>query len=276
MKTSKIKEIGKKLEKAAHLEFKPICIYGSESLPSNVIKSTEIHFCIANAILSLSVLEGVDAIYFNMKEKRGSCPGSRAWLGYEGFNPFLKNFLSMGIKNYPAEYLVSSPEVADKRLNSLGKLKALGVNTIFQKTSSLNDNENINVKAILLFGQAEKIRNLSMLGYFDSTSAKGKIEMPWGSSCASFVTYPAGLAENGPKNKIILGPMDPTDNYFFPPDILAMGIPIEIANNMAQHAKDSFMINRSQVAFPEKRANPRNIYDKEDFKKFSEKLFKHN
>lgn len=275
MQTTQIKEIGRKLKNGANLKFKPLCIYGSEYPPQEGVKSTEIHFCIANAILSLAASDKTDIIYFNMENKRGSCPGSRAWLGYEEFNPFLKNFLSTGIKNYPAEYLVATPEIADKRLKSLGKLKPLGTNTVFQKTYSLTESEDIKISAILLFGRAEKIRNLSMLGYFTSHSATGKIEMPWGSSCASFVTYPAGLAEKGPKDAIILGPMDPTDNYFFPPDILAMGIPINLAVEMAENVEKSFLIKRTSVAFPEERADPNRLYDKKDFKKFSEKLFKH-
>ncbi|MFX1575204.1 MAG: hypothetical protein ACFFB0_20910 [Promethearchaeota archaeon] len=77
--------------------------------------------------------------------------------------------------------------------------------------------------------------------------------MPWGPSCASFVTYPAGMVENGTKNSIIIGPTDPTGNYWFPENYLSMGLPFEIAKRMANDFESSFIVKRSEIAYPKKR-----------------------
>lgn len=269
-----VKEIGNALEKAGRLKYEPLCIYGTDSPPNDAISSTELHFCIANAIIALSLQKEKNAIFFSKDTKRKSCPGSRAWLGYEPFNPYLKYFVSTGIKDFPAEHLVVNPEIAEKRLKSLGKLEPVGTYTVISKCGYVDKVESKDLKAIICFGQPEKIRNMCMLSYFQETLPYDLIQMPWGSSCGSFITYPCGLSENGPQNQVILGPMDPTDNYFFPPDILGMGIPIDIARKMAESLEESFIVKRETVAYPEDRADPEKEFGKSDMKEFSEKLFK--
>ncbi|MHA1291048.1 MAG: DUF169 domain-containing protein [Promethearchaeota archaeon] len=270
-----IRDISIKFTEACKLKYRPLCIYGSEKIPENAIRSTKLHFCISNAMVSLAFQKNINTLFFGIDEKRGTCPGSRAWLGYEGFNPFLKYFLSTGIKKYPAENLVANPELAEDRLKSIGKITPLGKYTIIRACEDVYEDD-IDIKAIIIFGNAEQIRNLCMLAFFKSKTSFNAIQMPWGSSCASFITYPAGLAENGPKECVLLGPMDPTDNYFFPPDLLSIGIPIKIALQMCEDLENSFIIKRRSVAFPQKRANPAELFTKKDFKEFSEQLFKNH
>ena len=76
---------------------------------------------------------------------------------------------------------------------------------------------------------------------------------PFGPSCATFVTYPAGMAENAPKNTAFMGPVDPTGNNWFPKDYMALGIPLDIAVNMCHDLDDSFAVKRPEVAFPKER-----------------------
>ena len=57
--------------------------------------------------------------------------------------------------------------------------------------------------------------------------------MPFGPVCATFITYPAGLAENTPKETAFIGPADPTGNIWFPEDYMSLGIPIDIGNENA-------------------------------------------
>jgi len=267
-----LKEIGNNLKRAGRLKTSPLCIYGSNTIPNNSIPSTKLHFCIANAILSLSMRNDVNTIYYGKDTKRGSCPGAQAWLGYGPWNPFLHYFLSTGIKNISSEFLVANPDLALKKINSVGKITPLGKYTVISKCNSVED-EKIEIKAIICFGNAEQIRNLSMLSYFNSDKTFGGIQTHWGSSCSQFITYPAGLSENCPKDCAVLGPIDPTDNYFFPPDLLALSIPFKLAKIMAENYKDSFIIKRKNVAFPSERVDPTQKFSKKDFKEFSKRLF---
>ncbi len=268
-----IKEIGENLTRAGKLEARPLCIYGSETIPEHSIPSTKLHFCISNAMISLAMRKDIRSIYYGLTTRQGSCPGARAWLGYERFNPFLHYFLSTGIKDISSEFLVINPEIALERINSIGKITPLGKFTIIRACEDVSE-ENLNVKAIVCFGSAEQIRNLSMLVYFESKTPFGMIQIPWGSSCSSFITYPAGLTEKNQNDYVVLGPIDPTDNYFFPPNLLAMGIPVKLAIKMSENLEKSFIVKRAEVAYPTNRSNPIDEFSEKSFKEFSERLFK--
>jgi hypothetical protein len=248
-----IKEIGIKLKQAGRLETTPLCVYGSEIIPKNGIPITQLNRCIANAIYTLSIHETINSIYIGNEALEGCCPGGQAWLGYNYFHPKLKYFISTGSQDFrggAAEFLLANPELAEQQLNSAGKISPIGNYTVIQKCDSVEE-EFVNVNSFLCFGYSEQVRNLCSLAYFQPNN-EFIVKLPWGPSCASFVSYPAGLI-NKYKNNVILGPTDPTGNYWFPPNYLSLGIPIEIAERMANDVDGSFIVKRPEVAFPSKR-----------------------
>ncbi|MFW9867933.1 MAG: DUF169 domain-containing protein [Candidatus Thorarchaeota archaeon] len=253
METLSIKEISMKLTQAGRLKASPLCVYGSELVPNNAVPISKINRCIANTIFTLSVDKSFDSAYIGNDTLEGCCPGGQAWFGYKPFLPMLKYFISTGSEDFrsgAAEFLIANPELAEKQLNSIGKITPLGKYMVIQKCSSIDTD--LDAKAIVCFGFSEQIRNMCSLAYFrpeeDST-----IQVPWGPSCASFITYPAGMTENGDQNCIIIGPTDPTGNYWFPQNYLSIGIPIKIARRIANDLDDSFITKRSEVAYPVKR-----------------------
>jgi hypothetical protein len=153
-----------------------------------------------------------------------------------------------------AEYLVATPELAEKRMKTLGNITLLGKNIIIRKCSDISE-EDLEIKAILCFGPSENIRNLCTLAYFNEYHSFDLIQMPMGPSCASFLSFPASMVEFTPKNCIIVGPTDPTGNNWFPPDYLSLGIPIELASLMVRDLETSFLFKRTNIAFPSKRTN---------------------
>lgn len=248
-----VKDIGSKLKQAGKLDSNPLSIYGSEQVPENAVPIKEINRCIANAIFTLSIHKNFNSAYIGNDTLEGCCPGGQAWLGYKSFFPGLKYFVSTGSEDFrggAAEFLLANPELAEQQLKSMGKITPMGNYTVIQKTDSIDDD--INVKSFLCFGNAEQIRNLCSLAFF-RPEKDFMIKVPWGPSCASFITYPASLTENNPKNYVIIGPTDPTGNYWFPKNYLSMGIPFDIANRMANDLDDSFIMKRPEVAYPTKR-----------------------
>ncbi|MFW9875761.1 MAG: DUF169 domain-containing protein [Candidatus Thorarchaeota archaeon] len=251
-----IKEVGIKLTRAGKLKASPLCVYGSETLPENTIPIYKINRCIANAIFMLSTDKDLSSVYIGNNILEWCCPGGQAWLGYKAFLPMLKFFLSTGSQDFregAAEFLIANPDLAEKQLRSIGKITPIGKYTVIQKCDSI-DKENLDIKAVICFGISEQIRNLCSLAHFRPDKAFN-VQIPWGASCASFISYPAGIIEKGPKNCIIIGPTDPTGNYWFPQYYLSMGIPLDIARRMANDLDDSFIIKRSQVAYPIKRTS---------------------
>ncbi|MBY8986098.1 MAG: DUF169 domain-containing protein [Candidatus Lokiarchaeota archaeon] len=249
-----IKEIGNKLAQAGMLKTSVLCAYGSETIPVDATPIKKINRCIANAIFTLSAQKNIPTIYIGEDDLEGCCPGGQAWFGYKGFMPMLKYFLSTGSEDFrggAAEFLIANPDLAENQLKSIGKITPLGRYTVIQRCGELND-QDLDVKAFIGFGTSEQIRNLCSLAHFRPENVVN-IQIPWGPSCASFVSYPAGVAENSPKNCIIIGPSDPTGNYWFPQNYLSIGIPFEIAKGMAHDLDQSFITQRSKIAYPIKR-----------------------
>jgi len=249
-----IREIGLKLSQAGRSKATPLCIYGSETIPESAVPIKDINRCIANAIFTLSVHKKINMVYIGNGVLNGCCPGGQAWFGYKTFLPMLKHFLSTGSEDFrggAAEYLIANPDLSEKQLNSVGKITPISNYIVIRKCDSI-DEQDFDVKTFLCFGNSEQIRNLCSLAHFRPEDSN-TIQIPWGPACASFVTYPAGMAANGPKDCIIIGPTDPTGNYWFPQNYLSMGIPFEIANRMANDLDESFIIKRSEIAYPVKR-----------------------
>jgi hypothetical protein len=106
---------------------------------------------------------------------------------------------------------------------------------------------------MLLFAHAEPARVLCALAHFGTADVFGAVLAPWGAACATFVTYPAGLAEKAPRNAVFLGPTDASVNLWFPREVIALGIPMDIARKMAEEVPASFIGKRPGMAYPERR-----------------------
>ncbi|MFX0208159.1 MAG: DUF169 domain-containing protein [Candidatus Hodarchaeota archaeon] len=246
-----LNEIGNKLKQAGRLNSQPLCIYGTDSPPTTVISSTKLNRCIARAIFTIASDSTHSSVFISAKDKEHCCPGGQAWLGFQPFMPFLKHFLSSGspdFRNGSAEYLISDPELVERRLEAIGKITPLDEFIIISRSDQIVE-ENHEIKAFLCFGNAEQIRNLSSLFYFHSEKSNG-IQIPWGPSCASFITYPSGMITIDKQTNIILGPTDPTGNFWFPQDFMSIGIPYDIARQMAEDLDSSFIKKRPKFAYP--------------------------
>ena len=247
------KKIAKKFKESLKLDSYPLVIYESETLPKNAETMCSIDRCIAKSIFLISTGEIENPLYTNNKVRRGCCPGSMTYLGFSKPAKFIKYFVSSGKESFrggAAEYLKASPEDVEKFLESIGKITPFENNMIIQKCENFKDDSKNNVKTILIFANAEQIRNLSNLIYFKNENTFNGISMAFGPACASFITYPCGMSEKSPKETVFLGPVDPTGNSWFPSDYLAMGIPIEIAIDLYENIDDSFLSKRPEVAFP--------------------------
>ena len=256
-----IKKIGKKFKKDLKLDTFPLAIYESKNIPENGVPICSIDGCIAKSILLSSTHENKKPLYINKETLKGCCPGSMTYLGFSKPAKFIKYFVSTGNENFrggDAEYLKASPEDVEKFLKSIGKVSPPENNLVIQRCEDMEidmyeDKENdIKIKSILIFGNAQEIRNLSSLIYFKNENTFSGISMPFGPACASFITHPSGMAEKTPEKTSFIGPSDPTGNIWFPSDYLSMGIPIEIAIELYENIDDSFLLKRPEVAFPVK------------------------
>ena len=172
-----------------------------------------------------------------------------------GFTPEreeIKYFVSTGrsdIRGGAAEYLKSSPDVVEKCFKALGTVTPPGRYLVLSVCDALPETDP-GVRSICFFGSAEQIRNMAALVHFDREDPFSPVIVPWGPSCATFITYPAGLAANAPKETAFMGPQDPTQNHSLPREMMAMGIPAAVAERMEGNLDQSFIVKRPNVAFP--------------------------
>lgn len=255
-----IKKIGEKIDAAGRLKAKPLCVYGSESIPDGAVRTTSIDRCLAKAIFAASVSENSPPLYFGKGSIAGCCAGGIGWTGYGRMAPLIDFFVSTGTKEFrngEAEYLKASPEVVRKSKEALGNITPAGTYTVVRRCDETDTDPG--VKAIICFGNGEQIRNLASMVHFRSTDTFNAVLAPWGPTCATLMTYPAGPAEKAPRDSAYLGPMDPTGNCWFPEDFMALGIPIGIAVGICEDLDSAFVMKRPHVAYPEARDLPNGL-----------------
>ncbi|MDT8782748.1 MAG: DUF169 domain-containing protein [Candidatus Bathyarchaeota archaeon] len=251
MDNCSIKTIGEKIQAAGKLKLRPLCVSGSETVPQEAIKVATVNSCLAKAIFTVANKEKPPTLYFGKEVTGGCCPGGTGWTGYAKMAPMMDYFISTGYKQFrngEAEYLKASPEVVAESKKAVGNITPLATYTVISAFDTIE--KNVEVHSFICFGNAEQIRNLCSLIHFRSTDPFNSVSAAFGPSCATIITYPAGLAEKAPKDTAFLGPVDPTGNCWFPQDYMSLGIPLKLAIAMCEDLEQSFITKRPQVAYP--------------------------
>ena len=243
------------MRQAGRLQDRPLCVYGSKTVPDGIIPSTSVSRCVAQAIATVAFREKTPGIYVTTEMREAYCPGGLAHLGFIRLNRGIKYFVSTGSKDYrngEAEFLRATPELFEKNRKMMGKITPIDKYIVIRPCADLT-NDDPCVRSIICFGTAEQVRNMISLVHFRSLDPFRDTLVPQGAACASFVSYAAGMVENSPRDVAFVGPSDPMGNNWFPQDYLSLAIPIKIARRMTDDLEDSFIMKRPVVAYPEQR-----------------------
>lgn len=246
-----VREVGQRLTKAGRLELKPLCIYASDTVPSGVVKVSDVvktgNRCFAKALLLVAAGEA-DGVYLGKEVMSGVCHGSLGWLGLVEFSEDVCSMLSTG-GSHPM-YLKETTAGAAWTLKKMGKVHFPAKYLVMQACDKVGD---VKPLSYLCLGNAEQIRNLCGLIHFGSDSPFGQIDAAWGSFCATFIAYPTGMAAGAPKDTAFIGPMGPDGNTLLLPDMMALGIPAKMAARMADDVDKSFAAKCPDETWPAKR-----------------------
>ena len=248
-----IHELEKKLVIAGRLKLRPLCVYGADEIPQNAVPSHTIDRCIAKAVFTTALFEKMPALYIDASHEQ-CCPGGMVWIGFEEPHPKLKYFVTIGTPDFhggAAEHLKATPELFEEQRKRAGKITPPGKYIVIGPFT--DDIELNRIRSVVLFAGSEQIRNLCGLAQFNSSDPFYKTIIPAGATCSMMITFPAGMAENAPKDSAYIGPTDPTGNPWLPPELMIMGIPIALAQQMAADLDESFIGKRGRIAYPEKR-----------------------
>ncbi|MGA9098552.1 MAG: DUF169 domain-containing protein [Methanotrichaceae archaeon] len=248
-----VQDLGKKLVKAGRLKLRPLCVYSAEKMPQGAMPSYIIDRCIAKAVYTAALFEETPPLYVDSSHDQ-CCPGGMVWMGFEEPHPMLKYFVTVGTPEFrggAAEHLKATPELFEEQGKRSGKVTPPGKYIVIGPCT--DDIIPDKIRSFILFAGSEQIRNLCGLAQFNSSDPFFKTIIPAGATCSMMITYPAGMAENTPKDSAYVGPTDPTGNSWLPPELMIMGIPIALAQAMAADLDESFICKRSRVAYPETR-----------------------
>ena len=246
------KEIGAKLKAAFRLSTRPLAVYGSEVLPASIPPMTRVNRCFAVSLYRMATVNEISAIYVSADTSEDCCLGGLYHMGYIPIPDEIKYFVSTGRKDVrggAAEYLKADPELVERCMLSAGPIHPPGKYLIVQACETLPD-PGPAIRSLCCFGTAEQIRNIAALIHFDRDDPFSPVIVPWGSACSTYITFPAGLADKTPFDTAFMGPQDPTQNHSLPPEMMAIGIPVDMAERMEKNLDASFIIRRPQVAFP--------------------------
>lgn len=245
-------EVGQKLAEAFRLEARPLVVYGTETLPAGTLHLSEVNRCFAVSMYRMATEKEVSAIYVSADTQEGCCVGGLNHVGFIPVPEEIKYFVTTGRKNVyggAAEYLKASPELFERCNEIVGAVHPPGKYLVIQASETLPEAEPA-IRSFCCFGTGEQIRNMAALVHFDRDDPFSPVIVPWGSACSTYITFPAGLAEHTPPDTAFMGPQDPTQNHSLPPEIMAMGIPADMAVRMVINLDGSFIVKRPHVAFP--------------------------
>jgi len=248
-----IDELERKLVIAGRLKLGPLCVYGADEIPKNAVPSHTVDRCIGKAVYTAALCAETPHLYLDASHEQ-CCPGGMVWMGFEEPNPKLKYFVTIGAPDFQggaAEHLKATPELFEEQRKRVGKITPPGKYIVIGPFT--NDIDLNRIRSVILFASSEQIRNLCGLAQFNSSDPFYKTLIPAGATCSMMITFPAGMAENAPKDSAYVGPTDPTGNTWLPPELIIMGIPIALAQQMAADLDESFICRRSKIAYPAKR-----------------------
>ena len=257
-----VPELGEKLAEAGRLKLRPLCVYGAAAVPPGAVPSQDVDRCIAKAIYTAALHEQTPPLYIEASHE-ACCMGGKVWMGFTEPHPKLKYFVTVGAPDFrggAAEHLKATPELFEEYRARAGKITPPGRYLVIGPCDAQAPLDG--VRSVILFAGAEQTRNLCGLAQYRSGDTFFKTLIPGGPTCATMITYAAGMAAESPQGSAFVGPVDPTGNLWFPPDLLVMGIPAAVAQQMAADADSSFIGRRGQVAFPERRIPVRPFGDR--------------
>jgi hypothetical protein len=253
--TLTIPQIGARLAEAGRLTSRPLCIAGSDAVPKGAVPAPSVDRCLAKAIATVAINPNTPPIYLGPGALEGCCPSGIAFTGFGEQSRDSRFFISTGspgVAGGSALYLKADPEMVDASRLAAGEIRPIWEYLVVRPAEAYPADAP-EPRSLLLFAQSEPARNLCALAHFGTPDVFGAAVVPWGAACASFVTYPAGLAEKAPRNAIFVGPTDASVNLWFPREAVSLGIPMDIARRMAEQVPASFIGKRAGMAYPERR-----------------------
>lgn len=167
------------------------------------------------------------------------CPGGKRYTGFaQALRPNFEYFLSCGIPGkMEGERYKQSPELVEAYLAQHPSFEAPGRYLVFKRWDTLGPDEA--PQAAIIFATPDMLAGLFTLANYDLADPDGVLA-PFGSGCASIVTYPLEQATTATP-RCVLGMFDVSARPCVPATTLTFAAPIARFVTMVSHMDESFL-----------------------------------
>jgi len=177
-----IRQIGACLANLVHMKTRPLCVYGSDLIPENSVRSSLLSDCLACNIYQIAEERIRGPVYVGNEPGQVfcRCMGGPAWFGYAGFDPQLPGLMSTGsaAAKQAGKHLKENEDIACETYRAVGEIKPLGRYVVISRCDDLQ--EDPGVKCIICFAGSEQVRDLCALAHFSSHEVFDLVSVPWG------------------------------------------------------------------------------------------------
>jgi hypothetical protein len=245
----RVKELNGRIVEAGKLDHQVIGIYCQDAFPEEAVPVASIikegHPCLAKALLKMSIEKDLRPVFVGGGKNQECCWGASIWLGFRDFPTNIEEMFSSDSPNPDSMRIKKTSKLCRQTIADIGKITPGGKYIVMRSLPDIEIGLE-HLRSILCVGNSLQIRNLGAMVHYSEGGAFAPIMAPWGSGCATFITYPAGMASNAPKDTAFLSPMTPEANEWLPKDTLILGIPIDMAVRMAEGFETSFAAKRTE------------------------------
>jgi uncharacterized protein (DUF169 family) len=242
------------IQKAIGVEFMPVAIIPTKSIPEGALQFKEGAFGCVVALLK-SASKGKMAVF---TRKTFGCPGGGVGLGfgncYENFPGGIAHFLSTGNSEFcqtefgkavsskmpdleEGERYFKNPAIATSFIESLPITDIPEEYVVFKPLQDVMENET--PKVVVFFVNPDQLSALVILANYARNTSDNVI-VPFAAACHTIGIIPFREAES-PTSRAVIGLTDVTVRNKFPKDLLSFTIPYQMFLEMESNVDGSFL-----------------------------------
>lgn len=166
-----------------------------------------------------------------------ACRGGAIYAGFAEPNDAVAVFVSSGNDKIPGEKYLPDSQCMWKFFTAIDTQKAPADYCVFKPLSQFKANEE--PLAVVFFVRGEQLAGLCQLAFYAFASHEA-VAFPFGSGCASILSWPLLHARKG-INKAIVGGSDPSCRPYLATDELSFAVPAKSFELMLEKAPESFL-----------------------------------
>lgn len=176
-----------------------------------------------------------------ISRQRPACRGGAIYAGFAKPNDMVARFVTTGTDKMPGERYLPDPQSVWKFFEASELAPAPADYCIFKPVSRFAADEE--PLAVIFFVRGERLAGLCQLAFY-AFGGHDAVVFPFGSGCASILSWPLLYARKG-ENRAVVGGADPSCRPYMERDELSFAVPRRSFALMLEKAEESFLSGRT-------------------------------